>query len=169
MGINRQLPHLGNAGRGEQILSYFGQLSARLRSVRVCCGTWDRVLGESPTTKLGVTGVFLDPPYAAEADRAGLYSQEDLSVAHEVREWAIANGENRLLRIALCGYDGEHAMPESWECVAWKARGGYGSQADARGRANAGRERIWFSPACLKSSTLFSALDDDPEPEEIDA
>ncbi|TXH41261.1 MAG: hypothetical protein E6Q97_37825 [Desulfurellales bacterium] len=159
MGINRQLPHLGDAGRGELIAAYFQELSARLRSVRVCCGSWDRVIGESPTTKLGTTGVFLDPPYAAESDRADhLYSQEDLSVAHAVREWAIANGDNPLLRIALCGYDGEHAMPESWECVAWKARGGYGSQSDGRGRVNAFRERIWFSPHCLKQPTLFASI-----------
>jgi hypothetical protein len=155
MGVNRQLPHLGDAGRGELIMQYFESLSARLRDVRVCCGSWERVLGESPTIKHGTTGVFLDPPYSDEADRAELYSQDDFSVAHAVREWAIANGENPELRIALCGYEGEHAMPESWECVAWKARGGYGSQGDGRGRANAGRERIWFSPSCLKPPSLF--------------
>jgi hypothetical protein len=70
-------------------------------------------------------------------------------VAHDVREWAIANGDNPLLRIALCGYDGEHVMPESWECVEWKAKGGYGSQGNGSGRENSGRERIWFSPHCL--------------------
>ena len=61
--------------------------------------------------------------------------------------------------MALCGYDGEHAMPDGWECVAWKARGGYGSQGDAdgSGRANSARERIWFSPYCLRT-TLFSEL-----------
>jgi DNA adenine methylase len=42
-----------------------------------------------------------------------------------VREWAIANGGNPKLRIALCGYEGEHDMPKSWECVEWKAAGGY--------------------------------------------
>jgi hypothetical protein len=38
------------------------------------------------------------------------------------------------------------------ECVAWKARGGYGSQrsiANRKGVDNATRERIWFSPHCL--------------------
>lgn len=132
-------------GRGS-IHDYFSALSERLRLVRVCCGEWDRVLGESVTVKHGLTGVFLDPPYAA--DRAVCYSVEsDCSGA--VRAWAISNGDNPLLRIALCGYEGEHAMPESWECVPWKARGGYGSQADGRGRENSARERIWFSPHCL--------------------
>jgi len=39
-------------------------------------------------------------------------------------------------------------MPETWECVTWKALGGYGSQSNKRGRDNAYRERIWFSPSC---------------------
>jgi hypothetical protein len=47
-------------------------------------------------------------------------------------------------------------MPESWDCVAWKARGGYGSQGTGRGRDNAGRERIWFSPNCRRPMSLFS-------------
>jgi hypothetical protein len=167
-GVHRKLPHLGNAGTGVEVaecvsdhtsgtrdaaflLNYMRQLAERLRRVRVCCGDWSRILGPSPTVKLGTTGVFLDPPYADEAERQeGLYAADDLSVAHAVREWAIANGDNPELRIALCGYEGEHAMPDSWECVAWKARGGYGSQSDGRGRENAARERIWFSPACLK-------------------
>lgn len=46
-------------------------------------------------------------------------------------------------------YLGEHEMP-GWAEVAWKARGGYGSQSDGRGRANAKRETIWFSKHCLK-------------------
>jgi hypothetical protein len=55
-------------------------------------------------------------------------------------------------------------MPDSWECLAWKARGGYGSQSDGRGRENAGRERIWFSPNCLQpQSSLFASLNTDSE------
>jgi len=52
------------------------------------------------------------------------------------------------MRIALCGYEGEHLMPASWECVPWKAHGGY-SRSES-GKANRARERIWFSPHCLK-------------------
>lgn len=139
-------------------MEYMFELAARLRNVRVCCGDWERICGPSPTFKHGITGVFLDPPYSEEADRAELYSREDLDVAHEVREWAIANGDNSLLRIALCGYDGEHKMPESWECLEWKSRGGYGSQGEGRGRDNADRERIWFSPHCIAPPSLFSGM-----------
>lgn len=147
MGINRKLPRLGDAGRGGRILGYFEALSARLRDVRVACGEWDRVLGDSVTIKHGITGVFLDPPYSA--DEHGVKYSADSDVAAQVREWALANGDNPLLRIALCGYSGEHEMP-GWTEIAWKARGGYGSQGDGRGRANAKRETIWFSKHCLK-------------------
>ncbi len=160
-GVHRKLPHLGDAGRGDAIREYMAELAARLRRVRVCCGDWTRVMGPTPTFKHGLTAVFLDPPYAVDAGReGGLYSVEtDVSAA--VREWAVANGDNPLLRIALCGYDTEHghAMPETWTAVPWKARGGYGSQGDGRGRANAGREVVWFSPHCLGVAQPLTLLE----------
>jgi hypothetical protein len=119
-----------------------------MRRVRVCSGDWSRVCGPVPTVKLGLTGVFLDPPYAQEGRVADLYRVE-MAVADEVREWAIAHGDDPLMRIALCGYEGEHIMPDSWDCVAWKTSGGYASQS-SRGSENAHRERIWFSPHCLR-------------------
>ena len=153
MGVHRKRPHVGDAGRG-----VFTELCDRMRHVRVCCGNWDRIMGPSPTFHNGVTGVFLDPPYADTADRdSDLYREDSLSVAHDVREWAIANGDNPMLRIALCGYEGEHVMPAEWECVAWKAKGGYAGQSTRHDNPNAKRERIWFSPHCLggKQPSLF--------------
>ena len=154
--LNRQLPHLGDAA-GSPLEVYMQTLAARLRNVRVCCGSWERILGPSVTFKHGITGVFLDPPYADTAERASdLYAQDSDSVAHSVREWAIANGDNPDLRIALCGYEGEHEMPRSWECVAWKAHGGYASSG-SKAEENSYRERIWFSPACLRPQpSLFN-------------
>ena len=171
-GVHRKLPHLGNAGTGileaedclsdrtsgtrRGLLEYMHQLADRLRSVRVCCGDWERILGPSVTFKHGITGVFLDPPYADSADRTeSLYSEDSLTVAHDVRRWAIEAGTNPQLRIALCGYEGEHQMPADWECVEWKAKGGYGSQGNNQARENAARERIWFSPFCRRENTLF--------------
>jgi hypothetical protein len=107
-------------------------------------------MGESVTTKHGLTAVLLDPPYADTANRDNrLYRVDSETVAHAVREWAISNGDNPLLRIALCGYEGEHAMPPSWECYSWNAGHGYGGQADER-TLNGRRERIWFSPHCIR-------------------
>lgn len=151
-GLHDKMPKadLGRESRltsGEAIASWMQALSVRLRRTRVCCGDWKRVLGRSVTECIGITGVMLDPPYSAEADRdPSLYAAEDLNVAHDVREWALENGNNRKLRIALCGYEGEHEMPDSWQCVSWKAVGGYA--AAAGNTKNAKRERIWFSPAC---------------------
>jgi site-specific DNA-adenine methylase len=68
-------------------------LAARLERVRVICGDWTRVTGPSVTWKHGVTAVFLDPPYShAERDKQ-LYSHDN-DVAADVRQWAIANGDN---------------------------------------------------------------------------
>jgi hypothetical protein len=174
MGIKRKLPHLGNAGsalpnlRGDSgasgagihasafdrktggIYDYFQQLSDRLRRVRVACGDWSRVIGDSVTFRHGVTGIFLDPPYSGDYNQE--YAVKSEGVALDVMRWAIANGDNPLMRIALCGYDGEYDMPDTWEVVAWKAVGGYGSQGTGQGRYNANKERIWFSPHCIKQT-----------------
>ena len=148
-GVNRKRPHLSTAGQGVNLIAYFKQLRDRMERVRVVSGDWSRVCGPAVTYGIGTTGVFLDPPYADTAMRCNnLYRVDSSSVAHDVREWAILNGENPKMRIALCGYAGEHEMPASWECVAWKAAGGYASQCPRPGE-NAAKERIWFSPACL--------------------
>lgn len=144
-GINRQLPHLGD--RGEWIAQWFQELSDRLRDVRVCCGDWQRVLGPSPTTKLGTTAVFFDPPYAV-ADRDTVYAAESFSVAHDVRAWCLEHGADPLLRIALCGYDEHDELAAAgWAKKEWKASGGFANQ-DSRGTDNAAREVVWFSPHC---------------------
>ena len=152
----RQLVHVGNNGQGNEsetrsdLLAYFRDLAARLRNVRVCCGDWSRVCGPSVTLKHGLTAVFLDPPYADTAKRAsGLYRKDCERVAHAVREWAITEGENPLMRIALAGYEGEHQMPESWQCVKWNAGAGFGGQNQDGITGNGSKERIWFSPYCL--------------------
>ena len=154
-GVNRQLPQLRNRGEGthqtsiDSLVAYMQQLSDRLRRVRVCCGNWSRVLTPTPTFALGLTAVFLDPPYGV-ADRASVYGEhEDRDVAADVRTWCLEHESNPLMRIALCGYEGEHDMP-GWECLVWKARGGYANN-NRKGNDNRKRERIWFSPYCLKN------------------
>jgi hypothetical protein len=90
----------------------------------------------------------------AVEDRADCYdATDDRSVSADVRKWAIEQGGDKRIRIALCGYAGEHEMPDTWECVEWKARGGYGSQAED-GNENCKRERIWFSPHCISARRL---------------
>src|SRR5579885_3178004 len=151
----------GDGGRLGPLYEYFRDLAARLRYVRVCCGDWARVVTPSVTECNGLTGVLLDPPYAADRDE--VYSHDSMDVSHAVREWALSNGDNPMLRIALCGYEGEHAMPDSWTCIEWKANGGYANQSNAetRGCENATKERIWFSPHCLKPEEAQPSLFDE--------
>jgi len=157
--LAQQAPDLtgdyGASGRGIHaprlqggLYDYMNELCARLRRVRVCCGDWRRVLTPSVTTYIGLTGVFLDPPYGHEL-RERCYA-EDHDIAQDVGEWAREHGDDPNFRIALCGYVGEHEMPATWECVPWKAHGGY--SRSERGIANRSKERIWFSPHCLRPS-----------------
>ena len=151
--VTRKAPSISTPGSG--IHAYLTALAVRLRRVRVVCGDWARVVTPAVTTGIGLTGVLLDPPYGAEGMDADVYTHSDAAVAVQAREWALAHGDNPDLRIALCGLEGEHGMPSSWECVPWKARGGYGSQRKDGTNQNRHRERIWFSPGCLKPSDRF--------------
>jgi hypothetical protein len=169
-GTHSRLGSLGHSGRGvhrperEALTEWFGALARRLRKVRIASGDWARVVTPAVTgvgNTLGNMGmspcaVFLDPPYLEEG---AVYVTGAGTASTDARKWALANGENPKLRIALCGYEGEHAMPASWTVHAWKATGGYGNQADEN--QNASRERIWFSPHCLpigEQRSLFSAM-----------
>jgi hypothetical protein len=120
----------------------------------VCSGDWSRIISPTVIEKHGTAAIFLDPPYADTANRrSNLYRKDCDQVANSVREWAIEQGKNQQLRIALCGYEGEHDMPRDWEILEWKAPGGYGSQGDdTAGKMNCHKERVWFSPACIRQS-----------------
>jgi site-specific DNA-adenine methylase len=156
-GAASHLPSLGNM-RGVHGDSkppceeWFRALQKRLRRVRVVCGDWKRVLGDSVlgTTKsrnsgMNPCGLFFDPPYSVGERAADLYAEDSGTIAAEVREWAIEHADDPDLRIALCGYEGEHEMPETWTKYAWKAHRGYANAENE----NVHRERIWFSPYCL--------------------
>jgi len=147
-----RIPNLGNSGKGihraaANAATDLAALASRLRRVRVTCGDWTRVLTDTVTFKWhGLTGVLLDPPYAEGAIE---YSAGNPGTAQASASWARENGGNPQLRIALCGLEGEHDMP-GWQCIPWKARGGYGSQRADGSNDNRHRERIWFSPGCLR-------------------
>jgi DNA adenine methylase len=167
-GVKRQLPHLSHAGRGvnrklnpgtergEWVRAWMRDLRERLANTRVCCGDWSRVVTSAVTRApaSGQVGVVLDPPYAVASGRTSdVYALDSADVSHAVREWAVEAGRNPRLRIALCGYEGEHVLPPEWECVAWSAHGGYASGSGSANAENCKRERIWFSPACLRGAS----------------
>ena len=147
--LEQKRPMLGHGGRGvhrlispDHLRNWFRDLALRLRRVRVLCGDWTRVLGDSSVLGNGrPVGVLLDPPYDQTIRAPELYGVET-DVSAMVRAWAVEHGEDRRLRIGLCGYEGEHEMPDSWKCVPWQSTG---TNMD-----NAKRERIWFSPHCLR-------------------
>lgn len=167
-GVNKKLPHLGDRGQGinrggdtnlTDLTAYLQALATRLRGVRVCCGDWKRVVTNGALSYGETVGVFLDPPYDQSIRDNTLYSHES-PVSDAVREWALTNGGNPRYRIALCGYEGEHAMPDSWEVLEWKANASYQSaNSDGANQANRKKERVWFSPNCINpklQESLFS-------------
>lgn len=153
------------AARRAWLVEWFGRLRDRLRLVRVCCGDWSRVCSsDSVTVRLGTTGIFFDPPYSTEAGRdMNLYAVDCGNVAHAVRAYCLERGADKRYRICLAGYAGEgHEELEAagWAVVEWAAQGGYGNRS-AKGKANAKKERLWFSPFCLqpdKPAGLFDAV-----------
>jgi hypothetical protein len=174
-GVSAKVPHLTGDGKGvnqvgtrepgvgdyhpmtmPEVRRWFAFLSARLRHVRIINGDWTRVIGNGVLKTInvrqggGVCGVFFDPPYGVE-DRADTYTNESRTLATDVRQWCLKNGDDKSLRIALAGYDTEHTELEAhgWRVVEWYRegflRGGYGNQQT--------RERLWLSPHCLNSTS----------------
>lgn len=144
-------------GRRAGLIGWFRAIADRLRFVRIICGDFERVLSPAVTTSHGLSGVILDPPYTPDERCHRIYEVEDakdlpeeMLVARRAARWAREHGDDPLLRIVLCGFEGEHDMPATWRCVPWKSHGGYGLQAQGRGRANRERERLWLSPHCLR-------------------
>ncbi len=161
-----RLPSIGN-DRGingvaaPPARTWFRQIRDRLRGVHIVCGDWSRVTGPSVLGKGANVGgrrptaVFLDPPYAHDLRAVDCYQEDDPKISGDVYRWALEHGDDPDLRIALCGYSGEHEMPASWTEHAWKAHRGYaGADND-----NRERERIWFSPHCLPIDEQRSLFD----------
>ena len=145
-GVKRQLPHLGNGGQGvnrklEWLQEWFGELQEGMGDARVCCGDWERIMSPGTMTRNGPAAVLLDPPYSLTG---AVYAQDSSSISGDVRAWCCANGGDPMLRIALCGHDGEHNELEAmgWTVETWDKAGGYQGADD--------HERIWFSLGCLK-------------------
>jgi DNA adenine methylase len=169
-GVNRQLPHLGTAGQAPpggvstasvrtsatpDRVSQILELADRLRLVRVCCGDWQRVTTNGALNYGATVGVFLDPPYLGDVRTSDLYAVDDHTIAHEVREWCLAHGDDPRLRIVLAGYvdEHDHLMPDTWRRYRYSASLGYGTTAGGGQNAvNRHKETLWFSPGCLDPS-----------------
>jgi len=135
------------------VKEYFQYLSNRLRKTIVCCGDWERVVADFITTKGEPIGIFLDPPYSDKAGRENnLYIKDDLDVSKHVFDWCVSNGNQSNLRIAFCGYSNEYDFPSSWIPFSWKGNCAWANWGDNKGKDNAKKEVIYFSPHCRNSS-----------------
>lgn len=159
-GLN-SMPQISSAGGGIHGLTYtvsewLEKLQKRTRRVRVCCGDWSKLVVPSVTygnkglTQADITAILLDPPYEL-AGRSKVYKEES-NIFQDVCQWAIDNGDNPRLRIAVCGYPGAQKFPDTWQEYAWKTNGGMANKAlgDSQGKSNKNKEMIYFSPFCNK-------------------
>ena len=189
-GVRRKRPHVTNGrgvnrsqareeGVGEpeyhpmtmpELTRWMRFLSARLRHVRILNGDWERSVtgGALKTLSVnqgGYAGVFLDPPYTDEVRTGGLYAVDCGNVAHDVRAWCKANGDDPRYRIVLAGFDTEHQELEThgWTAVEWYRegflKGGMGNVGGSDNHAQH-RERLWMSPHCLRVQPAVTTLDD---------
>lgn len=146
----------GTTSPNADIKEWFKVLQARLKKVRVCNGDWSRVVTPPVTyknknlSKKGMVGVFLDPPYLSSKREEVLYRVET-DVFNDVCKWAIENGNNPRMRIAVCGLENNYKFPDDWSIFNWSTTGGFSSysKGEQRGKENAKKETIWFSPYCL--------------------
>ncbi len=183
-GPRERQPALGQGGWGinvaegtcerrrRWVLAWMLRLANRLRAVRVCCGHWARVC-DSPCTmsRLGTTAVFLDPPYRVTladgtANRTRhIYAndrhQDVNALCDEVQAWALRWAHDPLVRIALCGLEGEYpeiektvGKPGGWRVIEWKSTGGYGNRKGGDVNENRHRERVWLSPGCVRQGNV---------------
>lgn len=165
--VRRSVPHLATGGAGlnapgvadeepdgEGVLetSRLGGirgclrlLADRVAKVRVCCGDWRRVCTNAVTTYHGETAVFLDPPYPIEG-RHSVYGEDETECFNDVAAWCGERGGDPLLRIILCGHEGDWTPPPGWRTHAWTGLKGYAKVTENKNRE---LERMWLSPACL--------------------
>lgn len=174
-GIHKRMhiPQVGNLGRGihkyslregqaqtmlQSMLDWFTALQERLRSVRMACGDWTRVVTPACITGLGLTGIVFDPPYSLEEDRdMRLYVHDDGAVAHAVRAWCLEHGDDPQLKIVMCGYGAIHdaLVQAGWTKYQWVGHAGYGNTGDqTRGQTNRKREAVYASPHCVPRAQL---------------
>lgn len=137
--------------REKFVLEYIRFLHERTKDATVLCGDWARAVTPSNYSSTGITGIVLDPPYDEGMHSMRYANQSSDGVAKKVTKWCMENGANPKLRIALCGYEGEHNILEKmgWKKIAWDAGKGYGAQRKDGENKNGKKERIWFSPNCI--------------------
>ena len=167
-GINMQRKHLPDSVMplsGDRLTDWFKDISTRLSDTEMFCldlsKRTEKVIAlytdwynfnsktiTGTTNPNWVTGWYLDPPYNTKG-RGKSYLHDNMTIANDVREWAIEQGQNQQYRIAVSGYKDDYKeWPSNWDCVSWQRDSTrYGSTKLAE---YSREEVIYFSPYCLK-------------------
>ena len=84
--------------------------------------------------------------------------KDSYDIAAKVLEWCKKRGNEKDLRIVLCGYDTEYdaLLADGWQKINWKATGGLGNQKKTDVNVNATLERLWINPACIENQKQLS-------------
>ena len=133
-------------------------LSIRLAAVKVTCGDWSCPLNGKWQNSKGTCAIFLDPPYGDTRRVKDLYMKDSYDIAAKVLEWCKKRGNEKDLRIVLCGYDKEYdeLLKMGWEKHSWSTGGGLANIGNAQGKENAKLERLWINPACIENQKQLS-------------
>ena len=153
--------HRSSHGQGIKGLDFtrawYDAVCERMARVQVVCEDWSRCVTKSglcdrPGIGVNAIGVFLDPPYG-EGDVP--YEDKTGTVARDVWEWAIKNGNNPRLRIVVAGYDDGRELPKGWTVIGYSGWSGYQNKENE----NRHRERLWCSPHCQRNQpSLFGEI-----------
>jgi len=138
-------------------------LSERLRFVKVCCGDWSCVCGGNWQAENPPCGIFFDPPYGSKLRKGKVYEYDCSMVSTGVEKYVLGIGENKNIRIVVCGYEGEYEklIQGGWRVIPWKAGGGYrsGTHKYKDPLHNRLKERLFLSPHCLfPENDLFAEI-----------
>jgi site-specific DNA-adenine methylase len=142
--------------KGGSIENHIKSLYLRLKKTQAFVGDWKRaVSSETMTTKKGITGVFLDPPYRGTENYYAELSNtipERLSIADDVDHWALERGDEKKFRIAVCGYENNFSNLEQYKEKDWyihKWKPSIGHRSNSKKGIKKVKEIIAFSRYCL--------------------
>lgn len=136
----------------------FNEVVDRIQRIEILCGDWKRCLTKATMFPDGFksTGIFLDPPYGVGVGVP--YEDNTGTVAADVWEWAVANGDNPKLRIVVAGYEDGRVLPEGWTTIERFEHGGRGRSTSKGKNQNHTLERLWLSPHCISDKTDSTIL-----------
>jgi hypothetical protein len=112
--------------RERRVSEYVAALSERLRNVQVFWNDFEVVAGNRKDQSPSALSAFFStrPTRATCGDFD--YDTDGADVWHRAARWAVANGDNPKLRIAVCGYndaESDALFPTNWARFIWSRSG----------------------------------------------